>query len=734
MFKKLTKYKNKFNINTVVSVAFLLFILLLFMLFDQSGMVKRLENMMYDLKVYGVISTDKNLKPDKDIVIITANDITFKRLAKQELGFNRWPWPRYVLAEALECLYEANPKAVMLYLNYDISQGPEKDNRVLTVMEKYKYLYSSTNLYGFKDVYIAKNNKRVTNEQLNQFNEAPLLEKINIIINRLTSQQLIIHKSNAEAYDYYVHKHYTKSEIPDNLTLKVDDNDASKDSELMEAITFCNVSNIPESFAKVFRLISTSFIHFDEDAIVRAYRPLYRYAVDGRYVASCGFVSFVDITGKRNITLKPDHIKTAGKKIPIDKDGKTKINFRYNFSTYKHFDLLNIIIANRIIKGTMTPEQTDSPEFFASDLKKYLKNFENKYIILGVERERTDEKLAVPMSHPLSRFNITANTLDNYINCGPGQYERFIRPMPLPLTIIITLLFAVIVCKLLLHYERILIKLTFVFAGALLYLLLCFTVFFMPWLRLDMPAVYPLFIIIFSSVSAFMWQYNTVYRKRQEIDSLFGKFISPQIKQRLVDDPSLINFEGEKKELTVLFCDLRGFTSISEAHPSSQVFSQLNHYLSEMVNIIINEYNGTLDKFMGDAIMAFWGDPIPQENHQELAIRTAIRMKERLSELNAQWVQKGWPKLKLGIGINTGEMHVGHLGGGILLDYTVIGDNVNIASRLESMNKEYSTQILISESTYLPCKNIVNAVFVAQRTLKGKTSAVNFYEIIGLKE
>ncbi|MEW5820916.1 MAG: adenylate/guanylate cyclase domain-containing protein [Cyanobacteriota bacterium] len=266
-----------------------------------------------------------------------------------------------------------------------------------------------------------------------------------------------------------------------------------------------------------------------------------------------------------------------------------------------------------------------------------------------------------------------------------------------------------------------------------MYTLLSFILFNYHSFRFNMPVVWPVLIILVSSLTSFLWQYKTIYALKNEIDRLFGKFVSPQVKKLLLDDPTLINYEGQKKELTVLFSDLRGFTSISENCESSEIFSQLNQYMYEMVNIIINEYNGTLDKFMGDAIMAFWGDPIPQNNHAELAVKAAVRMTERLDELNHEWKKKNWPELNIGIGINTGEMLVGHLGGGIILDYTVIGDNVNIASRLESLNKEYSTSILITDSTYQQCKNIVNVNFVAERLVKGKSNLIKFFEILSLK-
>ena len=147
-----------------------------------------------------------------------------------------------------------------------------------------------------------------------------------------------------------------------------------------------------------------------------------------------------------------------------------------------------------------------------------------------------------------------------------------------------------------------------------------------------------------------------------------------------------------------------------------------------MVEVILS-YNGTLDKYIGDAIMAFYNDPVKMDNHALQAVLTAIEMKKKLAELNEKWQKQGKSPLNIGIGINTGEMIVGHMGSPRLIDYTVIGDNVNLASRIESLTKQYGVTILISESTYNEVKDNVDARYIDEVTVKGKKNAVKIYEV-----
>ena len=194
---------------------------------------------------------------------------------------------------------------------------------------------------------------------------------------------------------------------------------------------------------------------------------------------------------------------------------------------------------------------------------------------------------------------------------------------------------------------------------------------------------------------------NYVLKERQarEIHSMFASYVSPRIVQELMKSPSKATLGGQRKELTMLFADLVGFTTFSEHRPAEEVVDQLNEYLSAMTDVIFR-WNGTLDKFVGDEIVVFWGAPLDQPDHAELAVQCALEMRARLMELQAQWKTQGKPILENGIGINTGVALVGNIGAeGKKMDYTMIGDQVNLAARFQGLTRTLGHPILLTEFT-----------------------------------
>ena len=184
---------------------------------------------------------------------------------------------------------------------------------------------------------------------------------------------------------------------------------------------------------------------------------------------------------------------------------------------------------------------------------------------------------------------------------------------------------------------------------------------------------------------------------------------------------------GVDKELTVLFSDIRGFTTLSENMTPQELVNHLNTYLTAMTDLIL-EYGGTLDKYVGDEIMCFWGAPIPQEDHAVLACKCALRQMEKLRELNGQWPETR--RINIGIGLNSGVMTIGNMGSPGRMNYTLMGDNVNLGARLEGTNKQYGTGIIISEFTY----GLVKDHFIVRELdnirVKGKNKPVLIYELI----
>jgi adenylate cyclase len=247
-----------------------------------------------------------------------------------------------------------------------------------------------------------------------------------------------------------------------------------------------------------------------------------------------------------------------------------------------------------------------------------------------------------------------------------------------------------------------------------------------------MKLLYPLFTIALVYIGLVVVYYRTEEKSRKWITSVFGKYVSPVVIDTLIKNPDKLNLGGEKRNITIFFSDIRGFTPISEKLQPEELVHLLNEYLTEMTSIIMDG-QGLVDKYMGDAIMAFWGAPIEQPNHAELACESSLKMVDKLRELQKKWKKEGIPSFDIGIGLNSGEAIVGNMGSKSRFDYTAMGDNVNIASRLEGLNKKYDTNIIISENTYKLVKDKFKTKKIDTVKVKGKEKSIIIYELLSKK-
>src|SRR5262249_26046867 len=218
-------------------------------------------------------------------------------------------------------------------------------------------------------------------------------------------------------------------------------------------------------------------------------------------------------------------------------------------------------------------------------------------------------------------------------------------------------------------------------------------------------------------------------KEKRRVRAAFGQYLSPEVIRRLLVNPRLV--EPKKTDISVMFSDIRGFTTISEKLDAQDLAIFLNQYLSDMTKLVF-EHQGTLDKYIGDAVMAFWGAPYEEPGHATRACHAALKMMARVRAMQKVWETEGKPHLDIGIGLNTGVASVGNMGSALRVGYTALGDTVNLSSRLEGLNKDYGTHILVNETTFAGAKNDGFAFRELDLIrVKGKLEPVVIFELIG---
>ncbi len=342
--------------------------------------------------------------------------------------------------------------------------------------------------------------------------------------------------------------------------------------------------------------------------------------------------------------------------------------------------------------------------------------FQNQYILMGFVLANTDTHQTI-YSAKYPGVYILANILDNAL------HNDFVHPAPLWMNLGLFILLPLLLGIIILRFRSALISLLVTGTLGIGHFLLCLHAYY-TW-NLWLYAIYPIFGLLACFSGMYVYQYVKEQKKRQQMRYAFGKYVSPAVLQIIEQQPEKVSLGGERREMTFMFSDIRGFTTFSDQNEPEVVQTFLTQYFSTMNKIIMQNYQGSINKLIGDAIMAYWGFPLDNEDHAFLAVSAAMSMRQAMLD----W-RKETDKLpiNIGIGINTGEAVIGNVGSEEFMDFTVIGDAVNVASRLEGINKEYGTTIIISKATYEKVKDRIQVRSLGWAELKGKNGQIEVFE------
>ena len=345
--------------------------------------------------------------------------------------------------------------------------------------------------------------------------------------------------------------------------------------------------------------------------------------------------------------------------------------------------------------------------------------FKNKIVFVGQTLSGLVDVFQTPFGSNISGIQLHATIADSILS------NRFMRPAGSRSRLVATVGAAVLVGLLagLLPFLQA--------AGATALALAGWTWFSVSTFRAGswVSLAQPLLAMAVALFAGTAYQYFVEDREKRKVKRLFGRYVSRDVYNQLLEHPEKAELGGGRREMTVLFSDIRGFTSITENGNPEELVSQLNDYFTRMVDVVFH-HKGTVDKFVGDMVMALFGAPVDDVDHAEHAVAAAVEMVRELGALNEKWAGQGRARLDIGVGVNSGEMIAGNIGSSSIMSYTVIGDNVNLGSRLESLNKDYRSRIIISDATRARLTGTYDIRPLGEVVVKGKTRPVSIFEVV----
>jgi len=509
---------------------------------------------------------------------------------------------------------------------------------------------------------------------------------------------------------------------------------------------YVDVRSLKENYGNVFfetnrRQIGLTNVIWDRDQVVRRYMPM--MTAGDNLIPTLAFASldrYLKFPPLTRVKDTEQNFVLANRVIPKYDATSFMLNY-YGPSKYEN-GFRYIPFAQVIDDSTFkTKDELDYEtdiNAFDEGTKSLIKN---KIVLVGsiMPEERDYHNVPIPTieggkkNYTMNGVEIHATAIQNVLD---GNFITILEPS---LEMVLILSLSLVTFFGLWRFRQIKMRHVWILeiVSFIIVLLLVFGIFELAIVLFAsssvlMNIVNPSLAVVLAYFGTAVYQYLAEREQKAMIKGVFGHYLNPAVVNILVNEPEKAKLGGDRRELTIFFSDIASFTTISEHYHKNPegLVELLNEYLDEMTSIVL-KYDGTLDKYEGDALMAFWGAPLPQKDHALRTCYAALDMQKRLAELRPKWKKEGKPELAARCGVNTGIVIVGNMGGKDRFDYTVIGDSVNLASRLEGANKQYQSQIMISDFTFNHVKGKVVTRELDLIQVKGKTEPVKVYELLG---
>ncbi len=665
------------HLTLVILEAILLFFFLAHVLSDPGQLlhwkfIDQLENIAYDARVAMSLPN----RVDDRIVIV---DIDEKSLAE----FGRWPWGRDKLSKVIDQLFDHYEIEVV---GFDVVFAEPDNSSGLDVLER---LASEDlkDISGFR-------------EGIEKLRDS--LDYDQLFVNSLKNRPVVLG---------YFFESTEESQSTGQLPSPVFSAKEFSGTDFAPITMSGFGANLPALTQAALTAGHFTLVP-DSDGIVRRVPMLFEF--ENNYYESLTLAMIRHVLKADKIDFKygwtftgsdysaPDWLRISDRNIPIDEKSQVLVPYLGTRGSFPYISIADVLTG-----------RADKQALY------------DRIVLIGASAQGLLDLRATPVQNAYPGVEVHANILSGILDNRIKEQPYFVLGAEFLLLLLIGLLMAVVLptCT-----PQIATALT---AGVLLFSV---GVNYLVWqhMNLVIPIASGLLMISVMFLLNMSFGFFVEQRGKRQIAGLFGQYVPPELVDEMSDDPRHYSLDAEVRELTVLFSDIRSFTTISENMDAQSLSDLLNEYLTPMTNII-QASRGTIDKYIGDAIMAFWGAPIHQPDHASRAVAAALEMLAVLPEMNKAFKAKGWPELKIGIGLNTGNMRVGDMGSEFRKAYTVMGDAVNLGSRLEGQTKGYGVGLLVNESTKAAAPEYAYRELDRIR-VKGKDEPVTIYEPIGLKE
>lgn len=657
-------------------LSIILFVVIVEQVFALTGVFDRLELVSYDLRAK--LSVDrgpfaKQFKhADKKIVIVAVDDYSRQQLAQHpEISYGSWPWPRDVWSGVTNFIERGQPKAILFDLVFaNLNENHWNDRRLAQTFRQYDNIVLATALKDPK--YLV--NKSEANPEIENSDYLPTASPLDIQI---------------------------------------------EDKKLDDAITFYSHEPVNDMYTEHNEIGVVNKV-LDKDSVVRRNQPIFKLVKgeDTYYMPSLAFAGFLKYMGEDGkITVKDNKIIYKGMVIPIDKNGETNISWHGHGHNYSYVPISKILLSQY-------GKEQINPDYF-----------KDKIVIIGRTAARNDMQLS-SVSSVYPGPETTATALDNFIN-DTDSHNATARKFVSSVSTIKQFGLVIALCGLFvligLFSPSALIG--FIVNSALIFLYVIFSiwVFVNPAYRIWVPIVVPVYYFFMTAAIVFAYKFNRELIQKSYITNMVGKSVSPNVLSAVFKESDKKALQSSKKQITMMSCEVKDLVNLSNKYTPEQLVNNLNELFDVIVKTIF-ENNGTVDKFMGDGIIAYWGAPVEGENDAYIAVKTASAIKKKVAELKISNANENKIIFDVKIVISTGDALLGVIGAEELKSYTAMGDALNTSVGLESASAELKRDILVAKSTYDKVKDKVIVLNAGEIAINGKNEQIEIFELIGLNE